>query len=1290
MAKGAVEGGKQRAEEAHKYGAFSPEEGLATAAGLAHGPLSFMQDAYNGLIAAPTHTPPAKFADDFSNAPGVRVLSKNHPGAYGTASTGAGMAVPLGGAAAKGATSLGKTLLHSSAAGAAFSGVGSAGQQYKETGKVDLGQAAEDAEVGAGIGAAIGAAGHVAGKLGSKTSAAPAEKPGDVHQEAGPAPEPKQPTPKPAEPSRATTGHQRKSYDFISKDVKAELSQGDAELHAQAEPLPAESAPQAAETPLSTEGIAQETPQALTTPAAAPVESTTPPILEQKPETPTEPPEKTPEEKLTKGTADEQQAVADELIAKHNETELEKPKAFGYRKVAKGYEITDPEGKVHSRPRESEGKVIERVRKLNAGEIKPTAGARDSYKASERVGAEQQKIVDAAKLPEEGHEQFKALGEAKHALDEVTAKHNAIYDAWVASHPEQAKLAESLKASKLAFKYDNAAEQKVMQENPDQTSLQVQNTRRIDSEFKPAKTKGTTDLANQVKAARAEMTKAEGVYHSARKAAAPFVKDETPVLIPHEKGAVTIRKIPTGEAALKLKEMLQPEAESYRERKIGPVNDWLKNVSSMAAEAYKPNGISQATFPGINQVMSAAKAVHTKYGAHLSPELVHKFLGNELNSDKYNRLADPAFSHHRNNLLGELDSALQGTEKLKTQEEKQAWQDNRYTPDADIQAGAGNASLLNPAQRKGLIAQNRVMNDLADLHEQYYEHLKAQGYDGKGPKSLVPGMNELAGTLRTDLEQLDRGRYGNKSAVDKLGRQITSGIYDMYISGNWGVHQLHAIEAASVGAAYHPIAFAKAVKGLASSKAVRDYVDQFEASSGNMKSIREDSDTVLGKYWRGLQKTLVGGQKNATALAHNKTVQGVAEVLEGSVAERAKLALMRATSAHIAAEEMKYPGGGDALMKHMTDPQTMNPQDRLEAAAKIVYHMNQMVGYSPSGYRDLNVFGRLSTANPIVRWFTPFTTTRIQQSRVLTKFFTNAARAGTSGDFVKMSANVGQGLTMLGTIALIGGRSAVPREIQDGLRTVDPEMAKEVMESLDRFNYIGRALDTEVEHVKPQLMVPMFLGDSFPVQLLKAMDDSVFAKPGSAAQWRGAATLLASLGIASIADRIGSGSILKLHKAFAEGGAEKYTQYASMEGSTALSLAKAGAQLTKTAAHLGLPVKPAEVSDLLGSKQLKTNLPQHLGHSLKTGLNITAAEFVNKVRDDNAFGDSLARMAPELHKKLAEQNRKLSIGAFKAPSDEERAIREGHLEGFWEKAYKRYMEQRKQEHEQVATGRVEA
>jgi|GEM_PF-2468698 len=1550
LAKSVLEAGQQRAEEAHKHGPFSVGEAHATVAGLVHGPAQFAQDMYNGLVAAPFHGQPANFADQLMTLPGMKSAAENHPGSFGTASAGGGMAVPLGGAGAA-AKGIGKAILHGAGTGAVLGGVGNVGQQYKEKGKVDAGEVLDNAATTAALGTVAAAGGHAISKVASK----PHTPPESVHETGGP----KQP-----EGTRQTQGHTRKDYAFIDKDVKGRLverdnaetpsqpggdiaqpelmkdaggphilqlhkkiiggkevrldhwkneefkqaqqeyaakkqlieemygdddvlkrkelaaaaeehyknikekfgsdtksgdaaggelgakdasaggaktkaqtdytSMSDSELDSlsdehnltlkkaekglslprgaavaaerESKAIGAEKFRRALEAHKAnlassqTENLQKIEPE---TPAAQeeniPLEQKSPTteelyandldhhelkkypnhrddfndwerkdgknikvrswspnnvpdwhldqhieILENtKKENgklgdrqtreldaslqekarraerianghePNWPMEKAPEPKpeykppedytklsddeladhFTKGTDEHQMNVANEVLRRHApapEPTPEPIKEYTFRKASngKGYEILDPDGKVHSRPREKADDVQTRVDKLNSGELSPTRGAKDSYKTSERQGEEQLKIAaDARELENATTEQvlaLDALAGAKHAHDEARARYNATYDAWLKSQPP-----EMVKTKpKTVFKYDRAAEVQVMNEMPELVGYEVQSSRKITGEYTQSKAKGPKDLGNQVVADHKAFKASKAAYDDARKAALDAIGDHSePLLIKHPKGDITFRKIPRAntDAMKRLHKITEPGTQTEIKRNIEPVEDWLGDLGKMVKDAYKPNGISQVTLPGINQVMSAAKRVKAKYGMQTDARVTNKLLMNELNSDIYARTADPEFNHERQLLNGRMDLNFQGVEKLHTQEQKDAWQKNRYSKAADILAGKNDADQLTPAQRHALVGQNDILNDMADLHEQYHEHLKAQGFDGEGLKAMVPGQNELAATLKTDLADLDRSQYGPKGTqgmLDEAGKKVTSGIYDMYVTGNWPIHQLHAIEAASVGSAYHPAAFSKAVTGLASNGDVRKFVSSFDSSSGNMKAIREDSDTVLGKHWRAMQALAVGGKANAQALANNKAVQLAGDVLEGSIAEKAKLHLIRAQSAHIAAEEMNYPGGGNKLMADMNNPASMKPETRLEAASKIVYHMNQMIGYSPSGLKDLNVFGRLGKANPLVRWFTPFTTTRIQQSRVLTKFFTNAVHAGLQGDYQKAAAGVGQGLLMLGTIAMIGGRAAVPRELQDALHYADPEMAKEFLERMDGANYIGHLLNTEVEHVTPSLMVPAFLGDSFPVQLLKSMDDAAFAK--DMPQWRGAATLLASLGIASIGDKLGFSSILKLVKAYNEGTAGEYKQYAGGLNNTLTTAAKTFTPLGKMTEHMGMPTK-----GILGAKIIKTNLPERLGHVVKTGVNLTAAEFVNKTRDDDAFGDAINRFNPKLYKKLQAQNSRLSKAYAAAPA-ENRENMEHLQEGFWERAFKHYVRQKNQERLQLAQGDIEA
>ena len=79
------------------------------------------------------------------------------------------------------------------------------------------------------------------------------------------------------------------------------------------------------------------------------------------------------------------------------------------------------------------------------------------------------------------------------------------------------------------------------------------------------------------------------------------------------------------------------------------------------------------------------------------------------------------------------------------------------------------------------------------------------------------------------------------------------------MTGNWPIHALHAIEANTVGLAYHPAAYTKAIGDLAHSytggdPAVKDFVESFESSSGIQKRVKEENQTKLGAHWRKLQK----------------------------------------------------------------------------------------------------------------------------------------------------------------------------------------------------------------------------------------------------------------------------------------------------------------------------------------------------------------------------------------------------------------------------------------------------
>jgi len=993
-----------------------------------------------------------------------------------------------------------------------------------------------------------------------------------------------------------------------------------------------------------------------------------------------------------------------------NNGQNEVAKSYKVDKQGPWYHVTDQDGNVLSKTKDRK-QAERRVESLNSG-AKHGQGKRtdkspqpDDSTSYQRAAIDYGNKFDASNLPPEVSEPLQRLVEQRHRFDQ--ARNKVLGIAQVAGKAKGLDL--KLKGVR---KFDPEVEKAVAAaaKNPEESGFSIEmnsGKKPAPEAYKPAKGENVLGALNN---AIGEMKSAEADYNTAR----DTFKDqylprrgELPpsINVNHEGNTFNVRLTnkesraattnTPGEQALSddVKHITKAiEKDPYLEQTV-QAHNLGEVLDAVGKELGKQDNVLLEGSNPLGHMVSAAVKVKRgldNAGVKLDPRMLHQVFMNQFNSDKYELTADPQFWDWYNRQRGALDLSLQGVEKLHTEDERDAWLKNRYADPDDIRAGLDGADKLSPAQREGLIKQNQVLDQMSDGFEQYAEHLRQQGYNGKGFFNTILPMNNLLATLESDLQQLDPRRYRGENWLQDLGSGVTRGIYDMYVTGNWSIHALHAIEAGTVGTAYHPQAFAKAVGDLASSytigdPGVKEFVESFDSSSGIQKRVKEENQTKLGKYWRGLQKgafdtagKLVGVDNATEKIAHNDKLQTGLDVLEGSIAEDAKLKLMRAMSAHIAADEMGYQGGGTQLMKDMADalhnPKAMDAESRIEAATKIVYHMNQMVGYSPSGFSDMNVLTRMaSKTSPIFKWFTPFATTRLQQSRVITKFFTNSMKAASTGDVMKAGRFAGQGLLCLGLISMINGRGGIPLDIQQALHAADPDKAKEILEQADKFNVIGKLADTEVEHVTPQLFVPMFMGDSFPTQLLDAGQSAYSGKGWS--QIRGIATLAATVGMSSIGGRMGLNQIIKVAKALETGKEGHKDVYAFRHGDTLRSGAKLGLKIADTAAKVGgLDLKVPRMDDMLGKRKVDTNTPRELFGAVTPGMRIENAEIINKMRDDQAFGDKLHNLDQKAYQRA--KNSLFKIQKAAAQEKDWNAAREklNGLDGYWERTLKQYLQ----------------
>ena len=1022
----------------------------------------------------------------------------------------------------------------------------------------------------------------------------------------------------------------------------------------------------------------------------------------------------------------------------------------------KGYQaVFAPDGSVHSSSKRTAAQASKVAERLNSGGIKATSGAREV--SSTDAGTKESTVpifADGQSLPPDhpATARMAAVADAKHTYDEAVAKRNAAYDQFKAEHGLETQYSD-----KPEFRYDRELEKETMAEHPGQVGIEVQNSKKYSGEFRfktgstpEQKAARIQELNKDVNTAQKNYNLARGHAHSALvEATANGEIESGSVNIPHEKGDVNIRFVPNGEAASELRQklaapMIQEVARAFRDIKefIGKANALADEV---AQAVVRNDGVTLAdpTLGVLSTVGRLAKLAKEK-GLSLKTidaRNIQQVLLNQSTSDKYYLHGTPEFGADFEKARGALDLAYQGAEHLKTEEQHQAWMEARYDTPEEIRNGRAHIpeksvpnifknyssntherirktneraaeknaqnlehndrlSTLSDAQKEALIKSNAALDTMADLFEQQIEKLEKAGVSDEGLKGIV-GQGNLLRTLKNDLKQLDPRRYYGSSDWQRAASNVTGGLYRMYVTGNWPIHQLHFLEAGTAGLSYDPIAFKDAVLQINTDADVKAYVNSFDASSGLMKQIKDENPTygprsVINKIGSAVGNDKLGNQirdntygkvgkiigDKVNALGDKVGIDDLAhktgEVVEGSAAETQKVHVMRAMALNMAAKSMEYEGGGKALARDINaalkDDKAMDPEKRLEAAGRIVYHMNEMIGYSPLGYTDSNFFNRLSRADnviaPLVKLVTPFTSTRTVQSRLMTKYAADIINKVGAKDYKGAAAAIGSLAAFHSIIALIGGRSAVPKEYQDALHAASPDLAKEVLGFMDDINILGKAAHKEVEHLTPSFFIAGHLGDSFPTQLANAISDAANEKKNAWGRMRGVATQMAAFGISTVGDRMGTSTILKFGKALEEGLKGERTQYAFKDKNTVDSITSTGITAMKLAKTLGANVKPGEDKSYLGKAKLSTNTLYQLYQTATAGVEIEGAELINRARDDYAFGEAIRRSNPEKYQHLQHA---FDNYVKHVPLQHEEAP------GFWQRHFDEIMNSKKEE-----------
>lgn len=984
--------------------------------------------------------------------------------------------------------------------------------------------------------------------------------------------------------------------------------------------------------------------------------------------------------------------------------------------------IFTPDGKIHSSSKRTLDQAQTTVDKLNAGLLKPTQGSRETYAGGTAIPHEgrEELFQNAQKLPEDHplSGRLSQLADAKHTADLKEARFNAAYDAL----KDNAKLVPKT-GEQPAFKYDSDLEEKYIREHPDSIGVKVQG--RYEYEPKAYKFPSGIDTLDQQQAHVEKLYKEAAAEDKKYRAVrsdlveplqSGYKRGELPrvISVEHEKQPITVRTVPTSK---EFRQALAAPITTHVKRALRDIRDiggTANKILTGAAEDISNSGhsyaIADVTAP-LLQAYGAIRKAAKKEGVDLSAEALRMYLGNHTTSDKIHQFADPRFVAEYQKNLGMLDEAIRGVKTLRTGEEKAAWLRNRYSSPDEIRMGDNDADMLSREHQEALIKQNEGLDNMSDLFEQYLTELNRHGYTEHGIKTLIPGGNNLARALSIDLEHIDPRAFHGERWGEHAAGHLTNNLYRMMVTGNWHISGLHFLEAGTVGLSAHPASFIEGTALLNTDKAVQQYVNSMDASTGILKRVKETTEGSPGNLWRKVQVgavnkvgNLFGKENLHETIAKNETANKAGNLIEGVSAETQKVHVMRATALVRAAKDMKYEGGATQLAKDfnkaLENPEHMDPEKRFELAGRIVYHMNEMIGFTPAGYQDLNFFQRLADrTSPFLKLITPFTSQVTQQSRVLTKFATKAIDAAHDGDWRTAAVSVGSLSAMTGLLTLLGGRAGLPEEVQNAMHKANPELAKRFLTGMDNLAFIGKAFGKEQEHLTPKLVPALHLGESFPSQVIGQAANAIGAKD-ILSKARGIATMMALYELTDIGGRMGSGQILTFVKAIKEGVESKHLQWLFQPPNTVNSTLKIGSSMFKLAKAAGADVQAPKTKDYLGKAELPTNLVKSIYNAIGPGNDTEAQKYINEARDDMAFGDAIRELDPKHYSALYKAYEKMNYQAMEPPTKEElnspdakgaegKQLKVDNRLHFWETHYTRIVKQLQAKHEHETTKGVE-
>lgn len=516
------------------------------------------------------------------------------------------------------------------------------------------------------------------------------------------------------------------------------------------------------------------------------------------------------------------------------------------------------------------------------------------------------------------------------------------------------------------------------------------------------------------------------------------------------------------------KAIADAEARSYvKERE--PI---LKRMGDAIYNAYKPKGTSKAVLiPGLDDAVdNIVKQVFKRKpeGKGLTVDDAITIAGLADDIDHITNF-DPVMAVSERILQGKIDQASLGVEPVETRAGRKAFYEVFHGD-----PGTPGSELLTDKQLQFINTTRGILKELDTLYEGGQTRAEAANNKEmvrwfKQKREEVMGRNPDG--LRTDTNDFDR-----------ILAHATSNFYLSHTTGAFTIHNLHAIDALFTGMGHtgvknYSVALGEVLRSLATDREVFNFLVEHRQPPKPVRELKLQG-AIATKLHANAILNLWENQVNARIDRGIEKVkaQKVAKLLEGgALLEGSKVASLRAASIVKHGNDISYQGGGIQLLRDLASKHAGKTVDLSQDVINSTYAaqvelLAQGVGVSPLGTRNRTSWGRAFGGRGF-GLIEPFVTMRTRQSGQIVRF----AKKGQWGKVA----------TQLGTIALIGGRVAVPlvakNLIDDNMHPADVE---NMYRFIDNMALIGNLVHRKTHHIQPDGIPWLYASFDSPKKML--------------------------------------------------------------------------------------------------------------------------------------------------------------------------------------------------------------